>query len=285
LHFGSLVAAVGSYLSAKSRGGEWLVRMEDLDPPRVMKGAADDILRTLERYGFEWEGEVLYQSHRSDAYAEALETLNHLGVLYACGCTRREIADSSILGLEGPVYPGTCRAGVPAGREARAFRVRTDHAVIQYDDRLQGVQRSVLDIDVGDYVVKRADGFYAYQLAVVVDDAAQGVTEVVRGADLLASTARQVHLQNLLGIPTPAYLHLPAVLNAQGEKLSKQTQARPLHKGQPLPVLSRALVFLGQQPPDDWQSLRVPEFWTAAIARWSESEIPRRLGIIPDTSP
>jgi len=285
LHFGSLVAAVGSYLSAKSRGGEWLVRMEDLDPPRVMKGAADDILRTLERYGFEWEGEVLYQSHRSDAYAEALETLNHLGVLYACGCTRREIADSSILGLEGPVYPGTCRAGVPAGREARAFRVRTDHAVIQYDDRLQGVQRSVLDIDVGDYVVKRADGFYAYQLAVVVDDAAQGVTEVVRGADLLASTARQVHLQNLLGIPTPAYLHLPAVLNAHGEKLSKQTQARPLHKGQPLPVLSRALVFLGQQPPDDWQSLRVPEFWTAAIARWSESEIPRRLGIIPDTSP
>lgn len=280
LHFGSLVAAVGSYLSAKSRGGSWLVRMEDLDPPREMKGAADDILRTLERYGFEWDGEILFQSRRRDAYETALETLKRDGVVYACGCTRKEIADSSIRGIEGPVYPGTCRAGAPAGRDARALRVRTDHAEIQFEDRLQGAQSSALETDVGDYVVKRADGHYAYQLAVVVDDAAQGITEVVRGADLLASTARQIHLQQLLGLSTPEYLHLPAVLNSQGEKLSKQTQARPLHDGQPAVTLCRALTFLGQEPPEDWQSLRLPEFWAAAIARWSESEIPRRLGII-----
>jgi glutamyl-Q tRNA(Asp) synthetase len=280
LHFGSLVAAVGSYLSTRSQGGEWLVRMEDLDPPREMKGAADDILRTLESYGFEWDGEVMYQSRRRDAYESALEVLKHDGVVYACGCTRKEIADSSIRGIEGPVYPGTCRAGAPAGRGVRALRVRTDQAVIHFEDRLQGAQRSALETDIGDYVVRRADGFYAYQLAVVIDDAEQGISEVVRGADLLASTVRQIHLQQLLGLPIPEYLHLPTALNSQGEKLSKQTLASPLSKGRPVPVLWRVLAFLGQQPPNDWQSLGIPEFWAAAIGRWSESAIPRQLGII-----
>jgi len=280
LHFGSLVAAVGSYLSAKSQGGEWLVRMEDLDPPREVAGAADDILRTLEAYGFEWDGDIVYQSRRRDAYEAALDVLRQTNVLYACACTRREIADSSIRGIEGPVYPGTCRAGLKGARAPRALRVRTDKAVIEFDDRVQGRQRSLLETEVGDFVVQRADGLYAYQLAVVVDDADQGVTEVVRGADLLASTARQIHLQRLLGLGTPSYLHLPAALNDAGEKLSKQTIAPPLPKSGPVPALWQALEFLGQSPPHTWRDARVAEFWAAAVSRWSEASIPRRTGII-----
>ena len=280
LHFGSLVAALGSYLSARAQGGEWLVRIEDLDPPREAKGAAADILRTLEAYGFEWDGEVWYQSRRRDAYENALDVLREQDAVYACGCTRREIADSSILGIEGPVYPGTCRAGMPAGRAARALRVRTDGAHIEFTDALQGVQRSALDVEIGDFVVRRADGLYAYQLAVVVDDAEQGITEVVRGADLLGSTARQIHLQQLLGLPTPRYLHLPAVLNAAGEKLSKQTFAAALPRANPVPVLWQALEFLGQNPAPDWRAATCADFWAAARAAWSETVIPRRAGIV-----
>lgn len=220
LHFGSLIAAVGSYLSTRSQGGEWLVRMEDIDPPREVKGAAGDILRTLETYGFEWDGEILYQRRRRDAYETALDGLRRGNTLYPCTCTRKEVADSSVLGIEGPVYPGTCRAGLAQERVARAWRVRTEGAAIEFTDGVQGLQSSVLERDVGDFVVQRADGLYAYQLACVVNDAEQGMTEVVRGADLLTSTARQIHLQRLLGLPTPAYTHLPAAVNAQGEKLS-----------------------------------------------------------------
>jgi glutamyl-Q tRNA(Asp) synthetase len=278
LHFGSLVAAVGSYLSAKAQGGEWLVRIEDLDPPREVAGASDDILRTLEAHGFEWDGEVLYQGRRADAYEAALEILRRAGALYPCACTRREIADSSLLGIEGPVYPGTCRGGLAVGRAARSLRVRTDGAWIEFKDRLQGAQRSQLDREIGDFVVRRADGCFAYQLAVVVDDAGQGITEVVRGADLLTSTARQIHLQRLLGYPTPDYLHLPAALNAQGEKLSKQTRADPLPRDRPVALLWRALVFLGQNPPPEWQDARVDEFWRMALARWQRETIPRSFG-------
>ncbi len=223
LHFGSLVAAVGSFLHARAQGGEWRVRIEDLDPPREVSGAADDILRTLDSFGLHWDGEVMYQSRRCETYEAALAQLKDAGVLYPCACTRREIADSSVSGLEGPVYPGTCRAGLAPGRVARAWRVRTDNRAIEFEDGLQGVIRSALEDDIGDFVVQRADGFFAYQLAVVVDDAAQGISEIVRGADLLDSTPRQIHLQRLLGLPTPGYLHLPIVLNANGEKLSKQT--------------------------------------------------------------
>ena len=280
LHFGSLVAALGSYLSARAQGGEWLVRIEDLDPPREAKGAAADILRTLEAYGFEWDGEVWYQGRRRDAYENALDMLREQDAVYACGCTRREIADSSLLGIEGPVYPGTCRAGMPAGRAPRALRVRTDGARIEFTDALQGAQRSALDVEIGDFVVRRADGLYAYQLAVVVDDAEQGITEVVRGADLLGSTARQIHLQQLLGLPTPRYLHLPAVLNTAGEKLSKQTFAAALPRANPVQVLWRALEFLGQNPAPDWRMATRADFWTAAHAAWSEAAIPRRAGIM-----
>lgn len=285
LHFGSLVAAVGSYLSARAQGGEWLVRIEDLDPPREAKGAAADILRTLEAYGFEWDGEVWYQGRRRDAYESALDNLRRQGALYACGCTRREIADSSILGIEGPVYPGTCRAGMAAGRAPRALRVRTDGARIEFTDAVQGAQCSQLDAEIGDFVVQRADGLYAYQLAVVVDDAEQGITEVVRGADLLGSTARQIHLQQLLGLPTPRYLHLPAVLNAAGEKLSKQTFAAELPRADPVAVLWQALEFLGQRPAPEWRAATRAEFWTSARAAWSESAIPARTGIVLAATP
>jgi len=275
LHFGSLVAAVGSYLSARSQGGEWLVRMEDLDPPREVKGAADEILRTLEAYGFEWQGAVMYQSRRRDAYEAALEALQHCGALYPCSCTRKEIADSSIAGIEGLVYPGTCRGGLAPGRSARALRVRTDHAVIEFEDRAQGRQHVSLEREIGDFVARRADGFYAYQLAVVVDDAEQGITEIVRGADLLTSTACQVYLQQLLGLPTPGYLHLPAAVNEQGEKLSKQTFANPLPRAKPLVMLRQALDFLGQDPLPDAGESSTASFWTAAMAAWDEKRIPR----------
>ena len=275
LHFGSLVAAIGGYLSARARDGAWVVRIEDLDPPREQPGAADDILRTLECYGFEWDGPVWYQSMRHAAYEEALATLLRSGALYACGCTRKEIADSSTRGIEGPAYPGTCRSGLGPGRSPRALRVRTDGALIEFVDRLQGTQRSRMETDIGDFVVKRADGLFAYQLAVVVDDAAQGITEVVRGADLLHSTARQIHLQRLLGLPTPAYAHLPIVLNAAGEKLSKQTLAPALPCAEPVPVLWQALRFLGMDPPPQWREAALAELWSAAHARARQTLAPQ----------
>ena len=199
LHFGSLIAAVASYLEAKTCKGQWLLRMEDLDRPREMPGAADVILRTLQAFGFEWDGPVLYQSRRDEAYAAALEKLRQAGFIYGCACTRREIADSAIDGIDGPVYPGTCRGGLPSGKSPRAWRMVTEDRNIAFDDAIQGRLSQNLQRDIGDFVLKRADGLYAYQLAVVVDDAEQGITHVVRGADLLDSTSRQIYLQQMLG--------------------------------------------------------------------------------------
>lgn len=275
LHFGSLVTALGSYLDARTQGGEWCVRIDDLDPPRVVPGAADTILRTLEAYGFRWDGPVLFQSARTEAYIAAFETLQRLGVVYACGCTRREIADS-IVGLPGAsVYPGTCRGGLPPGKTARAFRVRTEGARIAFEDRLQGTMMVDLAREAGDFILLRADGPFAYQLAVVVDDAEQGITDVVRGADLLDSTPRQIHLQRLLGLPTPRYLHLPVVVNALGEKLSKQTLAPPLDPARPLPALMAALAFLGQTPPPALARADVRELWRWALEHWTPARLPR----------
>ena len=247
LHFGSLVAALGSYLDARMARGQWLVRMEDVDEPRCSQQAADDILFSLEAHGLGWDSEVVYQSHRNGQYQAVLESLIASGAAYPCGCTRKEIEDSSLVGIEGPVYPGTCRDGLK-GKSARASRVRVDDEAICFDDRLQGRQCQRLASEVGDFVVKRADGLFAYQLAVVVDDAEQGITHVVRGADLLASTARQIHLQRQVGYPTPAYLHLPVVVNGMGQKLSKQTLAPPLENAKASENLCAALVFLGLKP-------------------------------------
>jgi glutamyl-Q tRNA(Asp) synthetase len=247
LHSGSLVAAVGSYLDARVAQGLWLVRMEDVDEPRCSQKAADNILFSLEAHGLGWDGEVIYQSHRKEQYQAVLENLIESGAAYPCGCTRKEVADSSILGIEGPVYPGTCRDGLK-GKHARAWRVRVDDDPVCFDDRLLGKQCQHLASEVGDFVVRRADGLFAYQLAVVADDAGQGITHVVRGADLLASTARQIHLQRLLNYPTPAYLHLPVVVNDQGQKLSKQTLAPPLENAKASENLCAALTFLGLEP-------------------------------------
>src|SRR5687768_9389514 len=248
LHFGSLVAALASWLDARAAGGRWLVRIEDLDTPRTAPGAADEILRTLERLGLGWDGEVAYQSARTRRYEAALQALD--GSTYWCGCTRREIADSS-LGLAGDgarIYPGTCRNGIAAGKVARALRLRTTAKSIRFTDRVQGPQHQVLEKDVGDFVLVRADGQHAYQLAVVVDDAEQSVTDVVRGADLLDSTRRQIYLQGLLGYPQPRYLHVRAALNAAGEKVSKQAGAPAIENAE---ELRKALVFLGQPGTDD----------------------------------
>jgi glutamyl-Q tRNA(Asp) synthetase len=226
LHLGSLVAAVASWLSARRAGGRWLVRIEDIDTPRVVPGSAEEILEALRRYGLEWDGEVVWQSRRTALYEAALGKLRAKGLVYDCACSRAELqrAASAPLGRE-PVYPGTCREGLPPGKVARAIRFRAPDEAIVFDDRIRG---RVEETAGGDFVVKRVDGLFAYQLAVVVDDAEQGVTEVVRGADLLDSTPRQIALQRALGYATPEYAHVPLVTNADGAKLGKRDGALAL---------------------------------------------------------
>lgn len=276
LHFGSLVAAVGSYLDARSGKGVWLLRIDDLDRQRTVPGAADAILRALETLGMHWDEAVLYQSTRDDIYRTALDILKKRDLVYPCSCSRREIADSAVGGIDGPVYPGTCRKGLLAGRAARAERLRTQGARVEFSDRIQG--RIVHDIErqIGDFVLKRADGQYAYQLAVVADDAAQGITDVVRGADLLDSTPRQIWLQQQLGYTTPRYAHLPVAVNVVGEKLSKQTLARAIDTALPVPLLNTALEFLGQPQIEDCAPEDTASFWKRAIAGWRIARVPRQ---------
>jgi glutamyl-Q tRNA(Asp) synthetase len=257
LHFGSLVAALASYMEARAAKGKWLLRMEDLDRPREQPGATDQILCALERLGFEWDGPVLWQSARLERYRAALEDLSRRGFAYPCGCSRKELEDSA-LALDGArVYPGTCRQGLAPGKSARAVRLRTHGAPIAFADRIQGEIEQRVERDVGDFVLQRADGVYAYQLAVVVDDLEQGVTDVVRGADLLDSTARQIHLQRILGAHTPRYAHVPVAVDTAGQKLSKQTGAAPLDLADPKRELARARRFLGQGE-EGWDLSRVP---------------------------
>jgi len=280
LHFGSLVAAVGSYVDARAAHGEWLVRIEDLDPPREIRGAADDILRTLDALGLNWDGAVLYQSTRADAYASAVDRLRNARVTYPCACTRQEIADSAIASIDGAlVYPGTCRNGLPPGRSARAMRVRVDDAVVEFADAVYGRIRQHLGREIGDFIAVRADGLFAYQLAVVVDDADQQITDVVRGADLLDSTPRQIFLQRLLGVATPGYMHLPVATNAQGEKLSKQTNALAVDRSRPAAAVIDALRFLGQAPPGELARATPAAALEWASAHWRRARIPRQRTI------
>jgi glutamyl-Q tRNA(Asp) synthetase len=239
LHFGSLVAAVGSWLRARAHNGAWLVRMEDLDPPREVPGSAADILAALAAFGMESDEPVVYQSQREPAYRTAFETLQSRDLVFPCWCSR-----SDLEGEQG-LHHDACLAAPDAAR-APAWRLRTADAEIGFVDAVFGPQRQNLDATVGAFVIRRVEGWYAYQLAVVVDDAAQRITEVVRGADLLESTPRQIHLQRLLGLPTPGYLHLPVVVRDDGRKLSKQDLARPVDAQDPLPALRAALAFLGQ---------------------------------------
>jgi glutamyl-Q tRNA(Asp) synthetase len=281
LHAGSLVAAVASYLDARAHGGTWLVRIEDIDEGRAVPGAAETILEQLEWLGMHSDGEIVWQSRRKALYQAARARLaEHV---YGCGCNRREIADSRLgVGPDGAaIYPGTCRHGLAPGREARSLRLRVPEAgedVIDFTDRFAGHQQQKLAIESGDFVLKRADGYWAYQLAVVVDDAEQGVTDIVRGADLLDSTPRQIYLQRLLGVPTPRYLHVPVVRNANGEKLSKQTGALAIQPGgygdneaAAVAALLDAARFLGLHLAPVASSLptTLAAFWQQAVPAWA----------------
>jgi glutamyl-Q tRNA(Asp) synthetase len=275
LHFGSILAALASCLEARAHGGEWRLRIDDLDALRVMPGAVDDILHCLAALGFEWDGAVCYQSRRADAYHAALHELHRRGLLFPCSCTRKDIAESALPGSEGPVYPGTCRAGLRDARPARALRVRSQRAAVDFDDAVLGPQRRDLQRLSGDFVVYRADGVYAFHLAAAVDDGQLGITEVVRGADLLESSARQIWLLQQLGLPVPRYAHVPVALDAQGQKLSKQTHAAPVDRARPGAVLTQALRFLGQEPPAALEREAAGAVWRWARAHWSLARVPR----------
>jgi glutamyl-Q tRNA(Asp) synthetase len=276
LHFGSLIAAVASYLDARCHHGQWLVRMEDLDKPREVPGAADDILRTLEAYGFEWDGPVLYQSQRDEAYQATLNTLIEKGLVYPCNCSRREVGDIAHAGLEGPVYPGLCRHGLSRERKTRAWRFKTDVAHLVFKDEIQGMFDHRMQRDIGDFVLKRADGLFAYQLAVVVDDAEQGITHVVRGADLLNSTSRQILLQFSLKLATPRYAHVPLAGTADGDKLSKQTHAEPISADNAVEMLWQAMQFLGMKPPTYLRKESLPELWNWGLNHWELDKVPKQ---------
>ena len=265
LHFGSLVAALGSYLEARRQSGQWWLRIDDLDTPRVVRGASDAILTVLDAYGFAWDGTVSYQNDHRDAYQAALQQLRQQDAVYPCGCTRRELITDA---TGKRIYPGHCRNGIATGRTARSERLRCEGITIQFNDGIQGHVSQQLEQFSGDFLVLRAGGLHAYHLAVVVDDAAQGVTQVVRGADLLPSTPSQIHLQQLLGLPTPGYCHLPVACGADGDKLSKQTGAAPLDPDHPLPSLFAALQHLHQQPPAALQHSSVDRLWEWAFENW-----------------
>jgi glutamyl-Q tRNA(Asp) synthetase len=279
LHFGSLIAAVASYLESKSQQGKWLVRMEDLDKPREMKGAADDILSTLLAFGFEWDDEVIYQSQRTALYQQAFDQLQNDGLIYPCSCSRKEIADSATNGIEGMVYPGTCRMAMQHARAQHAWRIRVTDELLSFDDAIQGSQSQQLSRDIGDFVLKRADGLFAYQLAVVVDDASQHITHIVRGADLLSSTPRQIYLQRLLGFEQPRYAHIPLAVNMQGEKLSKQNLALPINKQHANQLIFNALVFLGQNPPPATKQSSLADIWQWAMQNWQVSKVSHQPSI------
>ena len=272
LHFGSLVAALASCCDARAHDGAWLVRIEDLDEPRSSRDAALTILAQLEAYGFHIDEAVRWQSERGALYQSALDDLVKRGLAFACACSRSDLEGASIGAGGERIYPGTCRNGLAPGRSARAWRAAVSNEAIGFRDRLQGWYEQRLASEVGDFVVKRADGLFAYQLAVVVDDAEQGITHVVRGSDLLASTPRQIWLQQQLGLPTPAYLHHPVAIDGRGEKLSKQTGAAPL-SSDPLPTLLNAWRFL-EQPLPASPPASVDGFWPWAWRSWNPRVLP-----------
>lgn len=276
LHLGSLIAATASYLQARSHGGEWFVRIEDIDPPRELPGASESIIRTLGAFGFEWDGAVDYQQQRIARFHDALETLRQQDMAYPCACTRKELAD-----YDSPVYPGICRDGLPAGRKARAWRLRVANRLV-LEDAIQGTIEYDLPAECGDFVLLRADGLIAYQLAVAIDDAEQGMTEVVRGADLLDSTPRQLYIQRALQLASPRYAHHPVMVNRQGEKLSKQTHAPELDTAHPVKQIWQALDFLGQSPEAGLTRASLREIWDWAQHHWQMDKVPKTRAVQAD---
>ncbi|AJI94342.1 glutamyl-queuosine tRNA(Asp) synthetase [Yersinia ruckeri] len=272
LHFGSLIAALGSYLQARAQGGSWLVRIEDIDPPREIPGAAHRILATLEHYGLHWDGQVIYQSHRHDAYRAALDWLQQQGLSYYCTCTRSRIQHI------GGFYDGHCR-NLHLPPDHAAIRLRQTHPVYAFHDRLLGQLHADPALAEEDFIIRRRDRLFAYNLAVVVDDAFQGVTEIVRGADLIEPTVRQIALYNQLQQPVPTYIHLPLALNYDGHKLSKQNHAPSLPDGDPRPMLVSALKFLHQPMPESWQDLDLSLLLRWAIEHWSLDSLPHQSAI------
>jgi len=281
LHFGSLLAAVASFLEARKYGGQWLLRVEDIDPPRAQPGADKEILSILERYGFEWDGPVTYQSASRDAHDDAIQVLVDGGKAYRCGCSRRNLA-AAPRGPLGVIYPGTCRDGCNASEFA--LRVRTDDEPVGFSDRLQGLQTQCLESESGDFIVLRRDGLIAYQLAVVVDDHLQHITDVVRGIDLMDSTPRQIWLQQLLGYATPEYSHIPVAINDQGQKLSKSHGAKGLAEVRAEKNLVTALQMLGQSPPPELQSALLSDIWQWAQDHWDINRLTGQTAISADAS-
>jgi glutamyl-Q tRNA(Asp) synthetase len=274
LHFGSLVAAVASYCDAKANNGKWLLRIEDLDKPREVSGATQTILLQLACFGFIWDDEIIYQSERTFIYQAALNALSKQKLTYPCTCSRKEIADAAThKGIEGAIYPGTCLHERIKLHAPIAWRIKAPDSVIAFEDRIQGKQSQNIAQDIGDYVLKRVDQLFAYQLAVVVDDADQHITHVVRGVDLLNSTARQIYLQQSLQLTSVQYAHIPVVTNAQGEKLSKQTLAPAINSHNAAEELCYALQFLNQNPPEYLKRESLTTIWDWAIDHWSIAKI------------
>jgi glutamyl-Q tRNA(Asp) synthetase len=265
LHFGSLLAAIASYLQARTARGKWLVRIEDIDPPREQPGADQQIVDALEAYGFQWHGPILYQSRNTARHRELLENLLETGLAYPCSCSRRDLADAR-RGPLGAIYPGTCRDGCQGNEYA--IRIRVDDQSVAFDDLLQGPLEQDLEIVSGDFVIRRRDGLIAYHLAVVADDADEKISEVVRGIDLLDSTPRQIYLQQQLGFRTPDYLHIPVVNNRQGQKLSKLTGAQAIPTEYPERILFAGLAALGQSPPQNLYAATLVDIWSWAEENW-----------------
>lgn len=283
LHLGSLVAAIGSYCQARSQQGQWLVRIEDLDRDRSISQFSDDILRTLEKYALYWDSQVIYQSRRDAAYREALANLQAMELVFACSCSRREIATIAQAGPLGYIYPGTCRNRSLQGDKPVALRVVTEgYPEVTFNDRLSGPASCNLALEAGDFVIQRADGQFAYQLAVTVDDAEQNITEVVRGADLHSSTPLQIFLQQVLKYQTPGYCHLPLVTNSEGAKLSKQNLAPPISRANPVPELVLSLQLLGQNPDPHLRYGSAEEILQWAVNCWNLDNIPPHIEITLD---
>ncbi len=283
LHFGSLVAALGSYLQARRHQGRWLLRIEDIDPPREIPGAVSSIMTILDTYGFEWDGPVTYQSQRHALYEDVLHQLRSKNRLYACDCSRKIIAETNPRGNP-QRYPGTCRNRGLRHRHGAtpcSLRLRTEDTILSFNDLVQGLIRHNIYRENGDFILFRRDGFYAYALAVSIDDMQQGITEVVRGNDLLDSTICQIYLIQQLGGTVPDYAHLPVVNNVEGKKLSKQTGAPPLTFDQPAKQLCQALNVLGHSPPPDLARATVAEFWRWAWQNWRLKQVPLKSINIP----
>ncbi|MDH5395009.1 MAG: tRNA glutamyl-Q(34) synthetase GluQRS [Gammaproteobacteria bacterium] len=277
LHFGSLIAATGSYLEAKANQGQWLLRIDDIDPPREQQGATAAILRTLEAFGFEWDEEVLFQSKRFKRYQAAVDDLIQKQLAYPCSCSRSSIMEQTGQDKGNIVYPGFCRNGVINPSNETSIRLRCDNQTISFNDAIQGPQSFTLAQTHGDFILQRRDHYFSYHLASGIDDAEQGITQVVRGSDLLACTPCQIYIQHLFNLPSPGYSHLPIVVNATGHKLSKQTYAEPINASEASYLLHNALKFLGQMPSISLKTASITEIWSWAESNWNQDLVPRKL--------